>query len=404
MPAMLDAEWELWLVPLVGHLAVGLRLVNFLHATGLRSWLVHLASGLVQAVVCALPLGLLWLDHGPVWGFHPGWLGWFPWNVYAAVCTAVAVLTVCRRVLEAVRRRRTGRCRHRDLVDLGPAARSWGRGVGRPLVRVPGNQALELEVTHKEIELARLPASLAGLSIAHLSDLHFTGRLDRAFFEAVIRHTNELDADLVVLTGDLIEKTACLDWIAGTLGRLTSRYGACFVLGNHDLRVGSGTLRRLLVQAGLVDLGGRSILRQFRDEAVRLAGTELPWIGRAPAKSPRLATRGLPDGLSILLSHSPDQIGFARRNDFDLMLAGHTHGGQIVLPLVGPLVCPSRYGTKYAAGTFHEPPTVMHVSRGVSSELPLRFNCRPEISRLVLACPKTRQARGSERQLATAGR
>jgi predicted MPP superfamily phosphohydrolase len=65
-------------------------------------------------------------------------------------------------------------------------------------------------------------------------------------------------------------------------------------------------------------------------------------------------------------------------------VAGHTHGGQICFPLIGPIHCPSWHGVKYASGVFVEPPTVMHVSRGVSSELPIRLNCRPEVTKLVL--------------------
>jgi predicted MPP superfamily phosphohydrolase len=88
----------------------------------------------------------------------------------------------------------------------------------------------------------------------------------------------------------------------------------------------------------------------------------------------------------ILLAHSPDQLSWARRNDIDLMLAGHTHGGQIRFPLIGPILAPSRYGVRYAAGTFYLPPVVMHVSRGISGLQPLRFNCPPELTKLVLRC------------------
>jgi predicted MPP superfamily phosphohydrolase len=68
------------------------------------------------------------------------------------------------------------------------------------------------------------------------------------------------------------------------------------------------------------------------------------------------------------------------------MLAGHTHGGQICFPLIGPILAPSHYGVRYAAGTFDLPPTLMHVSRGVSGLQPLRFNCPPELAKLVLRC------------------
>jgi predicted MPP superfamily phosphohydrolase len=84
------------------------------------------------------------------------------------------------------------------------------------------------------------------------------------------------------------------------------------------------------------------------------------------------------------LSHSPDQFTWAQRWDFDLMLAGHTHGGQFCLPLIGPVLSPSWHGVLYAGGTFAAGPTVMHVSRGTCSELPFRLNCPPEISKITL--------------------
>ena len=86
----------------------------------------------------------------------------------------------------------------------------------------------------------------------------------------------------------------------------------------------------------------------------------------------------------ILLSHSPDQLPFAQAHSCDLMLAGHTHGGQIRLPWLGALISPSWYGWRYAGGTYHVPPTLMHVSRGLSGKQPIRLNCPPEIALLVL--------------------
>jgi predicted MPP superfamily phosphohydrolase len=86
----------------------------------------------------------------------------------------------------------------------------------------------------------------------------------------------------------------------------------------------------------------------------------------------------------IAVAHSPDQYPWAQNYDFDLMLAGHTHGGQIRFPVIGPVLSPSRFGVKYAAGTFYEAPTLMHVSRGIAGTRPLRFNCPPELSKLVL--------------------
>jgi uncharacterized protein len=86
----------------------------------------------------------------------------------------------------------------------------------------------------------------------------------------------------------------------------------------------------------------------------------------------------------LLLSHTPDQFPWARSNNFDLMLAGHNHGGQIRLPYLGALITPSLYGFRYAGGVYFEPPTLLHVSRGLAGIHPIRLNCPPELALLVL--------------------
>jgi predicted MPP superfamily phosphohydrolase len=75
---------------------------------------------------------------------------------------------------------------------------------------------------------------------------------------------------------------------------------------------------------------------------------------------------------------------WARRHQIDLMLAGHNHGGQIRLPLIGSILVPSRFSRRYDCGTFFEPPTLLHVSRGLGGQHPLRYNCRPEVTRITL--------------------
>jgi predicted MPP superfamily phosphohydrolase len=130
--------------------------------------------------------------------------------------------------------------------------------------------------------------------------------------------------------------------------------------------------------AGWVDLGGRALDRSLRGVPATLIGNEHPWFKR-PRLNPDCEGR-----FRLLLSHSPDQIWWARRHNVTLMLAGHTHGGQGRLPLLGPLLSPSFHGSRYASGSFFKPPTTLHVSRGLSGTHLLRINCRPELSLLTL--------------------
>ena len=118
---------------------------------------------------------------------------------------------------------------------------------------------------------------------------------------------------------------------------------------------------------------------EVRGLPLLVIGNESPWFRPAPDLAK------CPDGpFRLCLSHTPDNLPWARRNGIDLMLAGHNHGGQIRLPLIGSMFVPSRFGRRYDCGTFHEPPTLLHVSRGLAGMQPLRYNCRPEVTRIVL--------------------
>jgi hypothetical protein len=249
----------------------------------------------------------------------------------------------------------------------------------------PGNQILKLSIEEKHVSLPRLPTRLDAFSIAHLSDLHITGHIGIDFFHEVVQQTNALGTDIIVLTGDIIDEIELFHWLPQTLAHLTAPHGVYFVLGNHDQFTGEAPrMRKILTDTGLIDVGGRWLPLEVAGAEIILAGNELPWFGpvadtqNCPPRSPEHPQ------LRILLSHSPDQFKWARRHDFDLMLAGHAHGGQIRLPLAGPIFCPSLHGVKYAGGTFYANPTLMHVNRGLSSELPLRLNCPPELTKIIV--------------------
>jgi hypothetical protein len=251
----------------------------------------------------------------------------------------------------------------------------------RLFARVPGNQLWQLNVDEFAVHLPGLPQTCEGLTLCHWSDLHFSGRIAPEYFQEVVRQTNRLDVDLIVLTGDVCDRAHTIDWIPETLGPVQARLGKFFVLGNHDLRTHDvQRLRATLGEAGFVDVSGRH--ETIAPGHIEVAGNERPWFARRPPE--REASQLAPGVLRILLSHTPDELAWARRQRFDLMLAGHTHGGQVRFPLVGPVVCPSRNGVRYAAGFFHQPPTLLHVSRGTGSLFPLRLGCPPEITKLVL--------------------
>jgi predicted MPP superfamily phosphohydrolase len=302
--------------------------------------------------------------------------------VYQFVCQLVVVPFVGLTVWRLVRPRPAAlESNHTRTVDVAAQLgyKPIGRGGHRLLARLPRNEAFQVDLTEKTLRLKRLPAAWDGLSILHLSDVHFTGTPDKAYFRHVMDLCAAWEPDLVAFTGDTVDTDTHHRWIVPLFGRLKSRCGAFAILGNHDIYFDTAMLRRRLGRAGLRVLGNGWAQVEVRGQPLVVVGHEGPWFGPPPDLSP------CPAGpFRLCLSHTPDNIGWARRQGIDLMLAGHVHGGQIRFPLIGSVLIPSQYGRRYDCGTFDEPPTVMHVSRGLGGEHPLRYNCRPEVTKLIL--------------------
>jgi predicted MPP superfamily phosphohydrolase len=270
---------------------------------------------------------------------------------------------------------------HTQTVDVAAMLgyRPMGRRFYRHLTRLPGNDVFRVDFTEKLLRLPRLPAACSGLTILHVSDLHLNGTPDRKFFEQVMEQCAQWQPDLVALTGDIVDDADHVRWVVPILGRLKWRIAALAILGNHDQWYDVSLIRRRVRRAGITMLANTWTQLDVRGEPMIVVGNETPWF----APGPNL--RDCPQGpFRLGLSHTPDNIAWARANGIDLMLAGHVHGGQVRLPLIGSILVPSRYGRRYDGGTFNEPPTVMHVSRGLSGQEPLRYGCRPEVTKLVL--------------------
>jgi predicted MPP superfamily phosphohydrolase len=336
--------------------------------------------------IIAFPIGLVWfagirgpgLLLGGSWTALPvilqGYL--FVCGCAAAVLPFVAVARAMRPLPAA---QLSNHSRALDVAhDLG--YRPVGRGPHRLLTMLPGNELFRVEVSEKEYCLPRLPRALDGLSILHLSDLHFIGTVDRSYFARVAELAQELAADLAVFTGDLVDEPEFVEWLPDTLGRVSAPVGRYFVLGNHDHDTRDPErVRQAMVDLGWTNVAGRTITVDVKGRPLVIAGTELPWMGEHPDLS-----RVPADAFRLLLSHTPDHFAWARRHDVDLMLAGHNHGGQVRLPLYGPVYSPSRFGCRFAGGVYYEKPTLLYVSRGLSGRHPLRWRCPPEVTKLVL--------------------
>jgi predicted MPP superfamily phosphohydrolase len=370
----------------LGHLTLMVRLHNWFYGTLVSHQLNHLLRYLVGLTTLAVPAAV-WYVHGwdltdllpPRSGTPPSLL--LAGYVVACLVTAFAVLpaVTVRRLLR--RPPAALASNHTHTVDVAAELgyRPLGRGKFRHLACLPFNEAFRVDFCERTLHLPRLPAEWDGLTVLHLSDLHLCGAPDRAFFRYVMGRCNEWQPDLVALTGDVVDSKRHHRWVVPVLGRLRWRVAAFAILGNHDSWRDVPLIRRRLRRVGMRVLGNNWERIEVRGQPLVVIGHEGPWFPPGPN------LKGCPaDGFRLCLSHTPDHLPWARRHGIDLMLAGHVHGGQIRLPVIGSVFVPSRYGRRYDCGTFHEAPTLLHVSRGLGGEEPLRFNCRPEVTKLIL--------------------
>lgn len=243
-----------------------------------------------------------------------------------------------------------------------------------------------LEVTEVELELKLLPRQFSGYRVIQLSDLHMGGWMDGVRLRKVVALVTKLQPDLVVITGDFFngpvwsEKLVrAADEFVVELSPLTKDVTVLGVLGNHDYWSDSDKARNALKRSGVIEIGNDFHSIEREGERLHIAGVDDIWYGHDDLDA---VLSKLPDtGEAILLAHEPDFADIsAKSGRFGLQLSGHSHGGQIVLPLIGAPVLP-RLGRKYPAGLYRVGDMWHYTNRGVGmADLFIRINCPPEIT------------------------
>jgi predicted MPP superfamily phosphohydrolase len=284
-------------------------------------------------------------------------------------------------------------------------------------------------VSNHVIPIRGLPLSLDGLRLVQLTDIHHGPWLSLAYVREVVQTANDLKPDLIVLTGDYVSQSAAyIQPVVRELGRLQPRIGAVAVLGNHDRWLCGSLTRKEFAQVGIpvidnarrvltadgrllhdeVAAASRAIPVPFGSPDLSILPTHTPAEGLAlcgvgdlwtDKQDYRRALGGLPAGMPrLLLSHNPDvaeERALARSGlRVDLLISGHTHGGQVFIPTLGTPIVPSRFGQKYAQGLVEGPVCPVFVCRGIGETvLPLRVGVPPEIAVLQLQAVPDRAAR-----------
>ena len=243
-----------------------------------------------------------------------------------------------------------------------------------------------LRIERQTVAIPRLPPPFVGKTIAVLADIHHGPYLDLDQVRSIVSRTQALRPDLIALVGDYVREShghvyirPCLD----ELGKLSAPLGIFAVPGNHDHWDDVSLVHEAIRVNGITDVTNSGIWAEHRGARLRVGGVDDFWEGEQDLDA-ALGNAGGRDAC-LLLSHNPDFVEGLTDRRVGLVLSGHMHGGQIVIPGVGYRRLPSLYGTKYLQGLVKTPYTQVYVSRGLGTTgVPLRFRCRPEINLLTL--------------------
>ena len=253
-----------------------------------------------------------------------------------------------------------------------------------------------IEITRHEVALRGLPGTFDGMRIAQISDIHMDDFTEPVFLRHAVQLVNREKPDAVLMTGDFVTAMLAERRIPRHFDRETA--GQCAeilagleckalyaVLGNHDHSVGAHQVTSALESSGINVLRNACVPIERGSSRLWLAGVEDPLTGHArPELAIPASIRNQPGEPVVLLCHGPDFADIllqdASGQAVDLMLSGHSHGGQVRVPLLGALVLPPM-GRKYVEGFFNFGRMQLYVNRGLGTiGLPFRFDCPPEIT------------------------
>jgi len=243
-----------------------------------------------------------------------------------------------------------------------------------------------LEVTQVRLKLPRLPKSFSGFRMVQISDMHLGGWMTVQRAANLLKVLMDLSPDAVAMTGDFVmaygqgrNVSRKIDKLVPVLEEMTRQVPVLGVLGNHDHMYDSVAITNMLRQGGVVHLNNSvSVIRRGND-LLNFAGVDDVMEGKVQLDE--LMEQLPPTGCSILLVHEPDFADYSSATGrFDLQISGHSHGGQVVLPFMGPPVLPD-WAQRYPSGLYRVGNMLQYTNRGVGMTQPyVRFNCRPEIT------------------------
>nr|AUN37622.1 Ser/Thr protein phosphatase family protein [uncultured bacterium] len=243
-----------------------------------------------------------------------------------------------------------------------------------------------LDIRETDIGIADLPPEFEGYRIAQFSDLHFDGVVTTAArFRELVDAINASKVDLIAFTGDFVTKGIPyrLDDLIPPLRDLHAPDGKVAIMGNHDHRLNTALIRRVIHESGMIDLDNTFYTIQRGDQVLHIAGVDSLLVRQARLD---LVLRQLPEtGPAILLAHEPDfaNVGAATKR-FAVQLSGHTHGGQIRIPLLTLLLL-RNLNPRFMPRALMAGDMLLYINRGIGTVgLPIRFRCPSELTLITL--------------------
>lgn len=245
-----------------------------------------------------------------------------------------------------------------------------------------------VEVTHLTLTFPRLSPEFHGYRLAQFSDIHMDRWMTPRHVSQVIDLVNQEQPDMVAVTGDFIthDPDRYAPSLVAVLSQLSSLDGVLAIRGNHDLWAGGPQVNQIIQDSGMINLCNTAITLRRGAASLHFVGVDDYYVH---ADRLDLALQKVPaSGAAVLLAHEPDYADIsAKTGRFDLQISGHTHGGQVDLPIFGRLFLP-KYAKKYPCGLYKVDGMWLYTNRGLgTTHFPIRYNAKSEITVYTLETP-----------------
>lgn len=265
------------------------------------------------------------------------------------------------------------------LVSIGVVYVSW---------RIY-NDLYNVRVRETELHISGLPEQLEGFRIVQIADLQADGRTNGSKLQGYVDAVNNLKPDVVLFGGDLV--TGGTDYIqtgAAAMGKIEARYGVFACLGDHDQFSNSEMVTHSLQQNNVTVLDNVATLVPVGPSFLSLTGITNVYRTRPSPQTLETIERQRPRGpVNIMLTHQPSEwlVDYSLKQDYNLFVAGHTHGGQIVFPLPGFLLTGSSFETDYVTGFYRVGEMLVSINNGLGMTLaPVRYHAPAEVTLILL--------------------